>query len=57
MQRPNAPEVDLLVSLSCNQVKMDGARWPFPVNGFTPDARNHLAKIYEKLWGPVPPGA
>ena len=57
MQRPNAPEVDLLVSLSCNQAKMDGARWPHPVNGFTPDTRNHLAAIYQKLWGPVPPGA
>lgn len=57
LQRPNAPEVDLLVSLSCNQAMMDGARWPYPVNGFTPETRDHLAKIYEKLWGPVPPGA
>jgi hypothetical protein len=57
MQRPNAPEVDLVVSLSCNQTKIDGARWPYPANGFTPEARAHLAKIYEKLWGPVPSGA
>lgn len=54
---PNAPEVDLLISLSCNQAKMDGARWPYAVNGFTPEARDHIAKIYEKLFGPVPPGA
>lgn len=58
LQRPNnAPEVDLLVSLACNQAKMDGALWPYPINGFTPETRNHLGKIYEKLWGPVPPGA
>jgi len=56
-QQPNAPEVDLLISLSCNQAKMDGARWPYAVNGFTPEARDQLAKIYEKLFGPVPPGA
>ena len=57
LQRPNAPEVDLLISLSCNQAKMDGAHWPHPVNGFTPDTRDQLAKFYEKLFGPVPPGA
>lgn len=56
-QRPNAPEVDLMISLSCNQVKMDGARWPYAVNGLTPETRDHLGKLYEKLWGPVPPGA
>jgi hypothetical protein len=57
LQAPNAPEVDLLVSLSCNQAKMDGARWPHPVNGFTPETRDVLAKFYERLFGPVPPGA
>lgn len=56
-QRPNAPEVDLLISLSCNQAKMDGGRWPYSVNGFTPETRDALGKIYEKLFGPVPPGA
>ncbi|MFT3772052.1 MAG: hypothetical protein QM820_42135 [Minicystis sp.] len=56
--QPNAPEVDLLISLSCNQAKMDGARWPYPVNGFTPQTRESLAKIYERLFqGPVPAGA
>jgi hypothetical protein len=57
LQRPNAPEVDVLISLSCNQAMMDGARWPHPVNGFTPETRDRLGKIYEKLFGPVPPGA
>lgn len=56
-QRQNGPQVELLISLSCNQVKMDGARWPFQVNGFTPETSGHLRQIYEKLWGPVPPGA
>lgn len=56
-QQPNAPEVDLLVSLSCNQAKMDGARWPYAINGFTPESRTALAKIYEKLFGPIPAGA
>ena len=57
LQRPNAPEVDLLISLSCNQAKMDGARWPHPVNGFTQETAHHISRIYETLWGPVPPGA
>lgn len=55
--RPDGPEVDLLISLSCNQAKMDGARWPHPVNGFTPETRDILGKFYEKLFGPVPAGA
>lgn len=55
--QPNAPQVELLVSLSCNQAKMDGARWPYGVNGFTPETRDQLAKMYERLFGPVPPGA
>lgn len=57
LQRPNAPEVDLLVSFSCNQVKMDGDRWPHRVNGFTMETRDRLTRIYEKMFGPVPPGA
>lgn len=58
LQQPNAPEVDLIISFSCNQAKMDGARWPYPVNGFTPDARTQLAQIYERVFGAqVPPGA
>jgi hypothetical protein len=56
-QQPNAPEVDLLVSLSCGQAKMDGARWPYAINGFTPESRAGIARIYEKLFGPIPAGA
>jgi len=57
IQRPNQPPVDLLVSLSCNQVMCDGFKWPYAVNGLTSDSRQRLTKIYEKMWGPVPPGA
>jgi hypothetical protein len=51
------PPVELLISLSCNQAMGDGFRWPYPNNGFTPDAHQRLTKVFEKLWGPVPPGA
>lgn len=57
LQRPNAPPVELLVSFTCNQAMMDGARWPYQVNGFTPEARDRLSKVYEKLFGPVPAGS
>jgi hypothetical protein len=52
-----SPPVDLLISLSCNQAMGDGFRWPYPYNGFTPEAHQRLTKVFEKLWGPVPPGA
>ncbi len=64
-QRPNGgPEVDLAdLSSSCKPGE-DGRRaaGPSPSNGFHQvETRNHLAKIYEKLWGPGPsaldPGA
>ena len=57
MMRPGQPEVDLMISLACNQAMGDGFRWPHPNNAFTPDTHNRLTKVYEKLWGPVPPGA
>lgn len=53
----NPAPIDLLVSLSCNQAQMDGHRWPYPVNGFTSETHQKLSKIYEKMFGPVPPGA
>jgi hypothetical protein len=56
--RPNgSAPVELLISLSCNQAQMDGAKWPYQNNGFTNDAHERLSKVYEKLWGPIPPGA
>lgn len=55
--RPNSTPVDLLISLSCNQAQGDGFKWPYAKNSFTSDTHGKLSKIYEKLWGPVPPGA
>jgi hypothetical protein len=57
MGRPNEPPVDLLISIQCNQAMGDGFKWPYPANGFSPEAKQRLTRIYEKLWGPVPPGA
>jgi hypothetical protein len=58
MVRPNNPApVDLLISLSCNQAQGDGFKWPYAKNGFTSETHQKLSTIYEKLWGPVPPGA
>ena len=53
--KPGQPPVELLVSLSCNQAMGDGFKWPYKTNGFTPDTSQRLAKVYEKLWGAVPP--
>ena len=57
MARPGQSTVDLIISLSCNQAQGDGFKWPYAVNGFTADTHQRLTKVYEKLWGPVPPGA
>ena len=57
MQRGGQPPVDLLVSLSCAQVQGDGFKWPYPVNGLSPDASQRLTKVYEKMFGPVPPAS
>ncbi len=57
MQRPGAAPADVMVSLSCNQVKADGFAWPYKGNGFSPEAHDKMAAVYTKLWGPVPGGA
>jgi hypothetical protein len=50
--------IELLISLSCNQAMGDGFAWPYPNNNaFTTETRDRLGKLYEKLFGPVPPGA
>lgn len=54
-QDPQKPPVELLISLSCNQAMGDGFPWPYPVNGFTPETSQRLTRVYEQLWGPVPP--
>jgi hypothetical protein len=57
MQRPGQAPADVMVSLSCNQVKADGFAWPYKGNGFSPEAHDKMAAVYTKLWGPVPGGA
>jgi hypothetical protein len=58
MARSNAPPVDLLISLSCNQTQGDGFTWPYPGKaGFTTETHERLSKVYQALFGPVPPGA
>lgn len=57
INRSGQPPVDLLVSFSCAQVMGDGFRWPYKVNGLTQDASKSLSKVFEKFFGPVPPGA
>jgi hypothetical protein len=57
MQRPGQPPADVMISLSCNQAKADGFAWPYKGNGFSPEAHDKMANVYQKLWGPVPGGA
>jgi hypothetical protein len=57
MQRPGQPPADVMISLSCNQVKADGFAWPYKGNGFSAEAHDKMAAVYTKLWGPVPGGA
>jgi hypothetical protein len=49
--------VEVAVSLSCNQAAGYGFAWPHPASGFTPETAQKLTAIYQKLFGPVPPGA
>jgi hypothetical protein len=57
ISRGGQAPVDLLVSFSCNQAQGDGFRWPYKVNGFTPETSQRLSKVFQKFFGPVPPGA
>ncbi len=54
-QDPKKGNVELMVSFSCNQVQGNGFRWPYQVNGLSPDASNKLRRIYEQNFGPLPP--
>jgi hypothetical protein len=49
--------VEVVVSLSCNQAVGYGFPWPHPGSGFTPETHQAMTSIYQRLWGPVPPGA
>lgn len=50
-----SPNVELMISLSCNQTVGNGFQWPYPANGFTPETANKLRNIYMRLWGTPPP--
>ena len=54
-QDPSMANVELMVSFSCNQAVGNGFRWPYDVNGLTPESSNTLRIIHERLFGPVPP--
>lgn len=49
--------VEVVISLSCNQAVGYGFPWPHPGSGFTPATHQEITSIYQRLWGPVPPGA
>jgi hypothetical protein len=51
------PPVEVMVSMSCNQAASgsQGFMWPYPTNGFSPEARGKLNEIYMRLWGAPPP--
>ncbi len=54
-QDPSMPNVEVMVSFSCNQAMGNGFRWPHDQNGLTPESSNTLRLIHERLFGPVPP--
>ena len=54
-QDPSMPNVEVMISFSCNQAMGNGFRWPHDVNGLTPESSNTLRIIHERLFGPVPP--
>ncbi len=50
--QPNQPPADILVSLSCNQVRSFGFTWPYANdNGLTPDAEKQIVEIMKKAFG------
>jgi hypothetical protein len=54
-QDPKKGNVELMVSFSCNQVQGNGFRWPYQVNGLSPEASSKLRRIYEQNFGPLQP--
>jgi len=54
-QDPSMPNIELMVSFSCNQAMGNGFRWPHDVNGFTPETSEKLRMVYERLFGALPP--
>ena len=54
-QDPKKGNVEVMVSFACNQVQGNGFRWPYTVNGLSPEASSNLRRIYEQNFGPLPP--
>lgn len=54
-QDPSMPNVEIMVSFSCNQAMGNGFQWPHATNGFTPETSEKLRVIYERLFGALPP--
>jgi hypothetical protein len=48
-----SPNVEVMVSLSCNQVA--GNQWPYAERSLTPEAANKLRSIYFKVFQQPPP--
>lgn len=47
-----APPIDILVSLSCDQVQMPGYAWPYGAkNGLTADSTKKIVAIVQKAFG------
>jgi hypothetical protein len=58
MVRPSQPNVDLLVSFTCNKAMGVGFQWPHKVDALTGESHQKLSQIYQALFGmPVPPGS
>ena len=51
LAQPNGPPADILVSLSCQQVKAFNFNWPYTKIGITADAQKKIAAIVAKAFG------
>ncbi len=49
--QPGQPPADLLVSLSCNQVRPFGFNWPYAANGLTGDSARRVIEVMKKAFG------
>jgi hypothetical protein len=51
LAQPNAPPVDILVSLSCGQVQSFNVNWPYAQTGLTSNAQTKITSIAKKVFG------
>lgn len=45
------PPADVMVSLSCNQVKAENFQWPYAATGLTTDTSKRIIAIAQKVFG------